>query len=114
MNSFDFAYYLQTGIYLLMGFIGIGFAFAIRNKRPQLSFWAGIYFATKIGLLIFNMVINSVIQNTIKNDAFSSMVSFLTIERYCSTGINIVASLIVLFIIFGWRDEKEPLAIFKI
>ena len=110
----DFSYYLQACLYLLMGFIGIGISIKLRKKHAQLSLWTGIYFAVKAGLIIVSMVVNSIVQNAISRDAFSSIVTLLTLERYFTTGVSISASLILLFIIFGWRDEKEPLMIFKI
>jgi hypothetical protein len=101
-------------LFLILDLIALGIAIARRQEHPQLSLWAGIYFTVQAILMAIELGINSfVLQTDYSNISVSAQWMFLTLINLCTTAIHIVATILLLYIIFGWRDEKNPLMIFK-
>ena len=96
-----------------MDFIGIGVAIMRRKLHPQLSLWVGIYFSIKAILNILGLIVNSMVVNMFNEHTFGNIGVLLTLTGLFSTALNIITLVILLYIIFGWRDEKTPLMIFK-
>jgi hypothetical protein len=98
----------------VLDLIALGIAIARRQNHPQLSLWAGIYFAVQAILMAIELGINFyVLQTDYSNISVSAQWMLLTLINLCTTAINIVATILLLYIIFGWRDEKKSSMIFK-
>ena len=114
MYSSDSSVVFPQIMYLLMSIIGIGIAVRRRAMHPQLSLLAGIYFLIKAILSGTGLAINSlVIQMVSSGETMTRFGILLQFTNLISTGVNIIAAVMALYMIYGWRNEKEPLMIFK-
>ena len=101
-------------LFLVLDLIAVGIAIARRQEHPRLSLWAGIYFTVQAILMAVDLGINSyVLQTDYSTISVSAQWMLLTLINLCTTSINIVATVLLLYIIFGWRDEKKSSMIFK-
>ena len=101
-------------LFLILDLIALGIAIARRQEHPRLSLWAGIYFTVQAILMAVDLGINSyVLQTDYSKISVSVQWMLFTLINLCTTSIDVMATILLLYIIFGWRDEKNPLMIFK-
>lgn len=110
MYSSEPSFIFPRVLFLVLDLIALGIAISRRQEHPRLSLWAGIYFAVQAILMAVDLGINSYVLQT---DYSNTQWMLLTLINLCTTSINIVATILLLYIIFGCRDEKKSSMIFK-
>ncbi|MEW5939595.1 MAG: hypothetical protein AB1750_08040 [Chloroflexota bacterium] len=114
MGTFSIYVILLQTPFFLIDLCGLIIAITRRKRHPRVSLLAGIYFSGHIILWIIDVGFGSTIFANYLFKLEYSITELASIVRITSIVMTVVGSLlaiILLFAIFGWRDEKKPIEV---
>ena len=96
----------QIPLYLL-DLIGLGIAIARRERHPKVSLLAGVYFLGSFVLGLAGLGFSLMpLYMTTQGASVSDFSTMLGLLNFLMIALRIVFMIVLMFAIFGWRDQK--------
>jgi hypothetical protein len=94
--------------FMAVEMIGLILAFVRRKRHPNVSLLAGILFSYRLVMSIIGLWSQIVITYNINYGSGSAYAGLQSTWGLWSFLLNIIAFVVFLYAIFGWREEKLP------
>jgi hypothetical protein len=112
MENFALSIIMLETPFLLVYLIGLILAIMRRKQHPNISLLAAIYFSGKIILSIINLGAAILPMYYVQQgNSIHEIGTILGIINLISNVVGTILSVILLFAIFGWRNEKKTAAV---
>lgn len=98
--------------YFLVDVVGLIIAIVRRKRHPKVSLLAGIYFAGRFIMSLIGIGTSTMpLYMTDLGFGVSDLGIIMSVVGLFNVTIGTILSVILLFALFGWREEKQPIAI---